>query len=68
MPTFKLNAHITVSAYTEVDADTLEEAIGISRDREIVLCPDAPSQHQNSPEEFWIVQEADGSPQEITEE
>lgn len=32
---FKLNAKVTFSAYTEVEAESLEEAFKIAKDREV---------------------------------
>jgi hypothetical protein len=39
MPTFHLRAAATVSCYTEVEADSIEEAIEIAENRELAgLC------------------------------
>lgn len=62
MASFRLNCQVTVGAYTEVEAETLEEAIKISEWREVVVggsCSDA------DPSESWVIEAADGSPHEI---
>lgn len=60
-----LSAAVTVSAYTKIEADSLDEAIERARDREVVL-------HYNGsgtdPEEEWCVESADGEPMDITGE
>lgn len=61
---FKLSGAVTVSAYTEVEADSLEEAIEIANDREAVL-------HFNGSgtyiEEQWLVDDIDGLVTDIQE-
>lgn len=58
MPHFNLSAKITVSAYTLVEAETLEEAINIAKSREAVN--GALGGH--SEKDVWIVDEIDGEP------
>ena len=64
MPTFNLSCTITVSAYTEVEADTLADAIAEANDRSVAL-------HFNGsgtdPTEVWCVEEPDGEPENVTE-
>lgn len=63
MGTFKFSALVTVSAYTEVEADTLEKAFEEADSREVVfggMGSDADSA------ETWVVNEIDGTPEEIT--
>lgn len=64
MKTFRLTAPITVTAYTEVEAETLEEAIKIACDRSAVV---GGSGSGYSADEHWIVDDADGEvdPKEI---
>ncbi len=62
MPVFKLGCHVTVSAYTVVEADSLDEAIAQSYGREVVLG----GLHSGAlPEESWVIDDADGDPQNI---
>ena len=63
---YTLNGVVTVSAYTKVEADTLEEAIEIAKDR-------AAEWHQHTPYEEtvfeeWIVSEIDGEVMKIHNE
>lgn len=62
MPIFKLGARVTVSAYTEVDAPTLEEAIEEAAGRSVELSYNGSG---NSADEVWLVEEADGTPEGI---
>lgn len=59
MPKFNLSSMVTVSAYTVVEADTLEKAIEISKKREAVNGTTG----GGSEDECWIVDEIDGAPQ-----
>ncbi len=62
MKVFKLSAAITVSAYTEVEAESLEEAIDLANSRTACLLGSG-----YGPDEFWIVGDADGMAQDIKE-
>ncbi len=62
MPKFNLGAVVTVSAYTVVDADSLEEAIEIAQGRQPVI---GGINSSESPDESWIVDEADGDAKDI---
>jgi hypothetical protein len=53
--TFTLTCHVTVSAYTEVEAETLEDAIRIARSRPVDY-----DQAGNEASESWLVGEFDG--------
>ena len=64
MTTYNLSAMVTVSAYTTVEADTLEEAIAISRDRRAEIGGNGTGNH---PGESWIIEDADGVPEAICE-
>ena len=64
MPKYKLSAVLTIGIYTEVEANSLEEAIKISEDRKIE------SYHFGDKEqvyESWISDDFDGVPCKITE-
>lgn len=65
MAIFKLSAEVTVSAYTIVEAETLDEAIQIARNREAAI---GLLHTTNDPNEQWIIEEADGGPQNIHED
>ena len=62
MPIFKLTCHVTVSAFTNVEADSLELAIEEAADRSVEI-------HFNgsgtSPDEVWCIECADGSPEHV---
>lgn len=60
MPEFKLAAKVTVTAYTKVEAPTLEEAIKMASTRGVVLYS-----HSHD-EQNWVIDEADGEPFDIT--
>lgn len=63
MPTFELSAKVTVSAFTKVEADSLEEAIKIAHGREVVIG----GLHSGTcDDESWIIDDADGEAFDIT--
>lgn len=62
MPTFTLSCKVTVSAYTEVQAASPEEAIKIARARTVELGGAGSGAY---PAEFWVIEEADGEPNQI---
>lgn len=66
MATYIFNAHVTVSAYTSVEADTEEEARQIADERIDVALGGVAS--GADPTETWIIDDADGVPFEITME
>jgi hypothetical protein len=62
MPIFRLTAHVTVTTWTDVEAETLEDAIEISKGRDVVIG----GLHTGSdPMESWIIDDGDGSPENI---
>jgi hypothetical protein len=63
MPKYTLNCVVTVSAYTIVEADTLEDAIEQAGERTVELGFDGSG---NDPENVWCIEEADGIPEDIT--
>jgi len=65
MAKFMMSAAVTVSAYTEVEADSLEEAIEIARDRNCELGFNGCGYEPN---DYWIIDSADGMPTEINGE
>ena len=65
MKTFHLSASVTVSAYTQVRAETLEEAIQIAEGRDVVLDFNGSGE---SPSESWCISEPDGSPDNIKDQ
>jgi hypothetical protein len=62
MPIFRLGCEVTVSAYTDVEADSLEAAILISEQREIELSFVGSG---NSSRDVWLVEDPDGIPSNI---
>ncbi len=58
MPTYKFAAEVTVSAYTIVEADTLEDAIEQAEERDAVI---GGLHSGEQAEESWIIETADGS-------
>jgi len=64
MKKFKLIADVTISIYTEVEAETLEEAIEIAEDREIINSNEGTSDVNIE----WLTDEYDGMPLNIREE
>jgi len=65
MAVFKLACKVTVSAFTEVEAYTLEAAMALAASRDVVLA-DVGSGAQ--PEDAWVIEEADGTPFDIRAE
>lgn len=65
MATYNLSCIVTVSAYTIVEADSLEEAIEKAKVRSVEL-------HFNGsgtdPDEVWCIEDADGEPENVTGE
>lgn len=67
MPNFTLVSSVTVSASTVVEADSLDEAIEIAKDRSVELSTGYdPAFHQQM--ECWVIDEADGEALDIREE
>jgi hypothetical protein len=59
---FKLSCEVTVSAFTEIEAETLEEAIEEAALREIVIGgPNSGADESES----WVIEDADGEPENI---
>lgn len=64
MKTYQLSASVTVSAYTEVEANSLEEAIKIAERRSVSIGDERSGVFAD---EVWTIDEADGEPQNIHE-
>ena len=65
MKTFNLSAVVTISIYTKVEAETLEEAIEEAEGREIEKRQwDA----DYAEKEFWLADDYDGEPTGIKEQ
>lgn len=64
MKTFRINAFVTISIHTEVEAKTKSSALKIAKDRALVgLCASCGS---GNPEDEWCTcGELDGEPQNI---
>lgn len=62
MPIFKISGIITISCYTDVEADTEEEALQIAEDREMM---ELPFNNAYGSDEYWITDSLDGRPREI---
>lgn len=59
---FTLIAHVTISVYTEVEADTLEKAIEIADNRSLMSIPTGIGEDKS---EEWVTDELDGVPENI---
>ena len=65
MKTFKLEAFVTISLYTEVEAETLEEAIEIAEERDLMTIVDNGHDDETI---AWMADELDGTVKNITHE
>ena len=65
MAKYRMSAAVTVSAYTEVEAETLEEAIEIAEERDCQLGFNGCGYDYSS---SWLIDDADGMPTNITGE
>lgn len=64
MKEYRLKSKITISAYTVVEADTLEEAIEIAKSRDTI---DYINTSRYNTKDTWISEEVDGEPFDIQE-
>jgi O-glycosyl hydrolase len=62
MTTYSLACRVVVSAYTEVEADSLDDAIEIAHCRSVHM-----HGYGHKENEAWIVDDMDGDPQQIEE-
>lgn len=66
MKKFAFSAHVTVSAYTTVIAETLEKAREIAEQRAVSLASSNwPSVIADERRESFVIEEADGAPEAI---
>lgn len=65
MKTFTISANVTISTYTKVEADTLEEAIKMASERDFM---EIPYNNYHTEDEFWMVDEIDGTPYDLHED
>ena len=59
---FTLVSKVTVSAYTEVEAETIDDAIKIASQRQAAIGGVGTG---TLPDEMWIVDDIDGEPYDI---
>lgn len=59
---YMMQCAVTVSAYTEVEAASEEEAFEIANSRVVEIGGNGSGQY---PDEVWIIDDADGSPIDI---
>lgn len=64
MKTFELVAHVGISVYTKVEAETLKEAIEIARERPLMSVSHSGGENEY---EEWMCDELDGMPDKICE-
>lgn len=64
MKKFKLTAEATISLYTEVIAETLEEAINIAEERDLMAIVGTGGETKS---DTWMADELDDEPTNITE-
>ena len=59
METFELSAMVTISIYTEVEAETIKEAIKIAESRYDI---EKKEWHDELEKQVWVVDDYDGEP------
>lgn len=64
MEKFRLTASVTISVYTEVEAETLEEAKAIAEGRELCSITNTSG---DTADVAWMCDELDGTPMDIDE-
>ena len=62
MPKFTLSAQITVSAFTQVEAATKDEALAVAAGRSAVLGGVGAGWDAD---DFWVIEDADGAPCDV---
>lgn len=65
MAIFRFGCFVTVSAYTSIEAETLEEARAIADLRDAAIGGNGSGIDET---EYFIIEDCDGSPREITYE
>lgn len=66
MKKFELTAKITITAFTTIEAETLEEAIEKANNRYDMMS--IASNNADTPDDVWMIEELDGMPYEIKAE
>lgn len=66
MKTFKLTAYVTVSIYTDVEANSLEEALDIAERRSIKYTNN--DRFDDQEKEVWVCDDFDGMAVDIQED
>jgi len=66
MKKFELTAKITITAFTTIEAETLEEAIEKANNRHDMMS--IASNNADTPDDVWMIEELDGMPYEIKAE
>ena len=64
MKKYNLSGNVTISLYTTIEANSLEEAIEIAEDRDIEKYEWGIEKQKN---EVWVAEEYDGDPNNIQE-
>lgn len=59
---FKLSGFVSISVYTEVDAETLEEALELAKDRPLMEISRDSFYEDN---EYWIADSLDGEVEKV---
>jgi len=62
MEKFRLTANVTISVYTEVEAETIEEAKAIAEERELCSITNTGG---DTEDDVWMCNELDGMPLDI---
>jgi hypothetical protein len=62
MKTYRLSCTVTVSAYTDVEAKSLEAAIAEAESRPVEIGSPASG---HDPTDVWLIEDADGEPEGI---
>jgi hypothetical protein len=60
MPRYRLHSAVTASAYTEVIADSREQALEVAARRRVELVG-----YSGRPRECWVIEDADVEPHDI---
>jgi hypothetical protein len=66
MKEFNLTAKITITAFTTIEAESLEEAIKLANERQDMMS--IASNNGDTPDVSWMIEELDGVPYDIKSE
>jgi len=64
MPTYHFVAKVPLTAHTDIDADTFEEAYKIAEDRDLVYAPEL-GQAIWLMQDKWVIRDVDEGPEDI---